>query len=181
MSPALATCAQESSPTAAVSRHTSSFIPPFDNPNNWQQVTPWSSPNLSPEQYLNALNAQLTAVVQGLENKGATNAQISAFESAVLAQYNSLQGIPLEGGNFDFVNSTVDASGNPSSFNFGCLGGRCVVGDYGFSTLDFSHGNGTFHLDTGLPWDFPFGTIAHVFVDVYLGNGFYQVIPRPWP
>jgi hypothetical protein len=63
-----------------------------------------------------------------------------------------------------------------------------MVCGYGFRLLDFSHYGGQFvHLDTGDPWDSPLGAIAHLFVDVYLvvdvylGNGFYEVIPRPWP
>ena len=138
-------------------------------------------PGLSSEQYLNALNAQLGVVVEGLEAQGATDKQIYAFESAVLRQYNN-GGIPLAGGNFDFPNSTINANGNASSFNFNCgFTGRCNFGGNGFATLDFSHNNGTFHLDTGNPWDFPFGTAAHTLVDVFLGNYWYQVIPRPWP
>jgi hypothetical protein len=61
---------------------------------------------------------------------------------------------------------------------FGCFGNRCG-GPFG--TLDFSHNDGTFHLDTANGWNIPFGTLVHVGVDVILGYYWYEVIPRPWP
>lgn len=48
-----------------------------------------------------------------------------------------------------------------------------------FDSPDFSHGDGTFHVDTGNVWIFPVGTILHVAVDVVLGNTVWSSgIPR---
>jgi RHS repeat-associated protein len=136
-------------------------------------------PGMTPEQRLDALNAQLAATVQSLESRGVVQAQIDAFVRAVSNAYNDNGGLMLEGGNFDFPNQTVNPStGEATSFNFGCFGNRCG-GPFG--TLDFSHNDGTFHLDTANGWNIPFGTLVHVGVDVFLGNYWYEVIPRPWP
>ena len=81
--------------------------------------------------------------------------------------------------NFDFNNQYANGNLiiNPGLPGLDCgLTERCDEGSLG--TLDFSHDDGTFHLDTADPFNFPGGTFQHVLVDVFLGNFFYLVIPR---
>lgn len=84
---------------------------------------------------------------------------------------------PMQGGNYDF--SYADATGNllipidgqyVDPNEFGCAFSRCGLMD----TLDYSHGDGTFHVDTGNPWFFPIGTVAHSFVDLLGGNTWWS-------
>jgi hypothetical protein len=131
---------------------------------------------LSPQQMKAAFQNQLNATVEALKRRGERADEIQD----VITQATSLfekGDLPLVGGNFDFpgklaVYSTIDLKG--------CVSERCNV--QGIGTLDFSHKqDDTFHLDTANPWDFPGGTLLHVLVDLFLGNIYYEVIPRPWP
>ena len=64
-----------------------------------------------------------------------------------------------------------------SDFGLACPQKRCDLGSLG--TLDFSHDNGTtFHLDSADPYTDLAGAITHGIVDYFLGNVWYQVIPR---
>jgi hypothetical protein len=53
--------------------------------------------------------------------------------------------------------------------------GRCGL----FNSMDFSHGDGTFHVDTANSLFFPVGTFVHLFADVLGGNTWWAGgIPR---
>jgi RHS repeat-associated protein len=114
--------------------------------------------------YLDALNAQLAYVIEGLEEEGASEGEISDFISANSRQFND---ITPEGGNFHFF-----SGGNTFAADFGCAHNRCDNG------LDFSHGGDSFHRDTANPYSFPAGTLAHFAVDVLGGNFVWTFIPR---
>jgi len=114
---------------------------------------------------------QLSAVVAALAAAGVDPGRIAAF----IAANPFSDSVQLVGGNFDFNN--LNAQGN-AIINVLCPQQRCDEGELG--TLDFSHNDGTFHLDTSNPFNFPWGTLEHL-VDVGLGNFWYYVIPRPWP
>jgi len=136
-------------------------------------------PGLSPEQELDAINAQMAAVIDALEAKGATDTQVTAF---IKAASNHFSDWGLHGGNYDFADQTVNSADKSTSFSseWKCPQDRCDLGSLG--TLDFSHGDGSFHLDTADPYNLLRGGIfVHGLVDVVLGNVWYQVIPRPWP
>jgi RHS repeat-associated protein len=137
-----------------------------------QPVNP-SDPSSYPG-YLDAFNNQLNATIAALEAKGATDKQIQQFISANSWAFN-YGAIGLQGGNFDFTN----VGNGAAIFNFGCSMDRCDMDSLG--TLDFSHNDGTFHLDTASPYTLPFGALVHLGVDVILGSFWYQFIPRPWP
>jgi RHS repeat-associated protein len=109
----------------------------------------------------------------------------SAVGGCIQQVYNQLADAgasALQGGNYDF--SYADQSGNlliqingqyvnPS--DFGCPASRCGT----FDSLDYSHGNGTFHVDTANPLFFPVGTVVHTVVDVVGGNTWWSGgIPR---
>jgi RHS repeat-associated protein len=119
--------------------------------------------------FLDAINAQLNAVIAALEAKGVKEGAITNFVNYL---NNNFTQIFVEGGNANFP-----ATGK--GFNFGgfnCPNGRCGLGSNG--TLDFSHPGGSFHLDTANPYNFPGGTLLHLGVDLILGNTAYYVIPR---
>lgn len=90
--------------------------------------------------------------------------------------------VTLTGGNYDF--SYKDSSGNLDIFvngqavdpnDFGCAFSRCGTTD----SLDYSHGDGTFHVDTGNVWFVPVGTVLHLVVDVLGGQTWWRGgIPR---
>ena len=116
--------------------------------------------------HLDQLNAQLLAAMNALIEQGANDNQLAAFINVNSKNFGQ---ITLNGGNFDFNGADL--------FNFGCSNNRCDEGALG--TLDFSHMNGTFHLDTADPYNFPGGTLVHFGVDVLGGNLWYPVVPRP--
>jgi hypothetical protein len=78
----------------------------------------------------------------------------------------------LQGGNYNFETTygpgSLDCGGDP----------RCNGVHFPGLAPD---GNWYVHLDTANPWASPFGLLEHGFVDVFLGNFAYTVIPRPWP
>ena len=97
--------------------------------------------------------------------------------------YNSLEnsltgpnGDGLEGGNYNYSNDSVRIQGQPFDPNdLGCLAHRCGT----FNSIDYSHGNGTFHLDAANPWFIPIGSVVHLFVDVIAGHTWWKNgIPR---
>jgi RHS repeat-associated protein len=127
-------------------------------------------------QNLNRLNAQLNGTIAAAEAEGADEKQIQRFVIAALFRYNN-GGIKLQGGNLDFPN--YDVYGD-KIFNFtDCAKERCD--NRGYGSLDFSHDDNTVHLDTANVWNIPFGSVPHSFVDYFLGNVWYDIIPRPWP
>lgn len=75
----------------------------------------------------------------------------------------------LQGGNYNFVETIYD----PGDFACGADASRC-------NGLHFSDA-GFVHLDTANPFTGPLAFTEHGFVDWFLGNFFYTVIPRPWP
>jgi len=111
----------------------------------------------------------------------------SCIQDAYNGLYDNYQGNPqgpsepeLNGGNYDFDISAVQINGqgiDPSSF--GCFASRCGA----FDSLDFSHGDGTFHVDTATVWGMlGLGAIVHLGWDVIGGNAWWKNngIPRPW-
>jgi RHS repeat-associated protein len=127
--------------------------------------------------YLDAVNAQLAAVIAALEAKGKEHEEIMAFEGYLNQNFSRLY---LGGGNVNFPSYGQDPlTGKSFSFAFGCPKGRCDLGALG--ALDFHHHGGrTFHLDTSDPWTSWRGFAIHAWVDIFLGNVGYYVIPRPW-
>ncbi len=116
---------------------------------------------------------QLNATVAAIKNAGVHQEAITAF----IAANPFSTSVQLAGGNFDFANPLND-QGNPIiSLDCGQTE-RCDQGAFG--TLDFSHNDGTFHLDTADPYNIR-GALEHFAVDIVLGNIWYYVIPRPWP
>jgi len=112
----------------------------------------------------------------------------AAVASCIQQVYDQLlaQGTPpMQGGNYDF--SYANQNGNPiiqvngqfvNPSDFGCSFSRCGV----FDSLDYSHGDGTFHVDTGNPMFFPVGSLVHFGWDIIGGNTVWSAggIPRPW-
>jgi hypothetical protein len=87
-----------------------------------------------------------------------------------------------QGGNYDFsyvnpdgtLSITINGQGVDPT-DFGCAFSRCGV----FNSLDYSHGDGTFHIDTANPIFFPVGTFVHVGWDLLGGNTWWSGgIPR---
>jgi hypothetical protein len=111
--------------------------------------------------------AQLGATVAAMQAQGVSSDEIQAFIQANSFDPDTVQ---LEGGNFDFqVSASLLGSLN-------CPEERCDEG--GLGTIDYSHNDGTLHLDTADPFNFPIGTLEHTVVDFFLGNIFFFVIPR---
>jgi hypothetical protein len=85
--------------------------------------------------------------------------------------------VGLEGGNYDFSYTNILINNNavdPTEFN--CPFSRCGT----FNSLDYSHGDGTFHIDTADVWFIPIGSIVHLVVDIWGGNTWWSGgIPRP--
>ena len=132
-------------------------------------------PGLSPEQYLDALNAQLAYVIAGLEEQGATKDQIDAFIHANFGQRVINPDVLVEGGNFHFGNLYAPDSENTGQifdYSTTCANSRSDNG------LDFSHAGGdNFHRDTTNPYfGLPYA-IVHLAVDVIAGN-WLAVVPR---
>ncbi len=120
--------------------------------------------------FLDAINAQLSAAINALEDKGVDQKYITAF---VDYESQNFSGIYVDGGNANF-----SSTGPGFNFaNFACPSGRCNLGALG--ALDFSHNHGTtFHLDTADPWSSLGFALLHLGVDVIGGNVWYTVIPR---
>jgi hypothetical protein len=104
------------------------FQPTITSVNNWSRLAPWISPLLSPEQMLDAFNAQSNAATTALEARAVSDTEIKNFIKVLNADFSqdTAEGkdpfqsdFKLEGGNFHFPNPW---------FSFGCLGGRCGEG-----------------------------------------------------
>ena len=82
-----------------------------------------------------------------------------------------------QGGKYDFSFNNIMINGalvSPDSFN--CFMSRCGT----FDSLDYSHGDGTFHVDTANVWFLPFGALEHLLIDLIGGNTWWSGgIPRP--
>lgn len=114
----------------------------------------------------------------------------SAVASCIQQAYNTMSvatnldgSLMLVGGNYNFNYSTVSINGegiDPTQLGCATIGDqtRCGV----FDSLHFHDDTGTFHVDTGSAWAFPFGTIAHLGWDYIGGNTVWKQggIPRPW-
>jgi hypothetical protein len=109
------------------------------------------------------IDAQRTALAHKVADS--SNGKIS-FEQA----YASLDpnGGHLQGGNWNFVETTY----GPGDLSCGAAS-RC-------NGIHFPD-DGFVHLDTSNPFTGPLGFFEHGFVDLFLGNTAYTVIPRPWP
>jgi hypothetical protein len=115
------------------------------------------------------IDAQRLVLAQKIADK--SNGTLS-YQDA----YDSLDpsGGHLQGGNYNFV--ALDGLG-PNNLN---CGGDSRCDGVHFPAQD-ANGNWFVHLDTSNPFTGPVGFFEHGFVDVFLGNTAYTVIPRPWP
>jgi RHS repeat-associated protein len=104
----------------------------------------------------------------------------TAVASCIMQVYNQLPsdsgGVQIQGGNYDFSYTGIQINGqtvNPTEFH--CAFSRCGL----FDSLDYSHHDGTFHIDTATPWFIPIGTVAHLAVDLIGGKTWWKGgIPR---
>lgn len=149
------------------------FNPTTENAGNWQAVTGWSPDPSLPENFsVQARDAQaaaLSAAIAANCASGQTAQKACSVAEALLSDPDDPNNKAtangyFQGGNFNF-NVTLDG-------DLSCGSDRCngIHTDYGYT-----------HLDTANPyWDVE-SLAAHAFVDVFLGNLVYTVIPRPWP
>jgi hypothetical protein len=103
----------------------------------WDEYADWRTglaalPQNNPG-YLSALNNQLNATIEALEEMNASDKQITAFinENSEFLSENGY--IPLQGGNFEFLGLDIFPGMGSSA---GCINDRCDVS--GIGTLDFS-------------------------------------------
>ena len=110
------------------------------------------------------IEAQRIALAQAIANnsKGTISYQ-QAYDSL-----NKDNGY-LQGGNYNFGETTYGAG------NLSCGADESRCNGVHFPDPGFVH------LDTSNPFTGPLGFLAHGFVDLFLGNTAYTVIPRPWP
>ncbi|HEY4050820.1 MAG TPA: hypothetical protein VGM27_28470 [Acidobacteriaceae bacterium] len=80
----------------------------------------------------------------------------------------------LKGGNYNF-----EATHGLGPNSLDC-GGDTRCNGIHFSAKN-ANGNWFVHLDTSNPFTGPVAFFEHGFVDLFLGNTAYTVIPRPWP
>lgn len=113
--------------------------------------------------FASQIDAQRQALAQAIAaNSGGTISYQDAYDSL------SVEGGHLQGGNYNFVETTYDAG------DLTCDSDRC-------NGVHFPD-PGFVHLDTTNPFAGDAGSFfAHGFVDLFLGNFFYTVIPRPGP
>jgi hypothetical protein len=106
-----------------------------------------------------------------------------SIEGCIQQTYDTLtpvldsKGNPLfVGGNSNWYYTSVSINGSGvDPDNFGCAFSRCGVID----PLDFSHGGGTFHVDTANPWFIPIGSLIHFGFDFIGGHLWWRNgIPR---
>jgi len=69
---------------------------------------------------------------------------------------------------------TIDT--NPADFS-GCVFGRCGI----FNSLDFSHGDGTFHVDMANVYFIPIGSVIHLAADYIGGQTWWSGGVPPFP
>ena len=87
----------------------------------------------------------------------------------------------LQGGNYNFDYTQVMIQGSPiDPTSFGCPADRCGIFDpLHFHTKPNSADFGTFHVDTANPFFIPVGSLAHLVVDIIMGNTIWASgIPR---
>ena len=125
----------------------------------------------SSEAYYAQLGATVAALQVALQVAGVKPQDIANLIDEFIQGNSSFDPntAQLGGGNFDFQAQSLGSFLN-------CANERCDEG--GLGTIDYSHNDGTLHLDTADPFNFPGGTFLHTAVDVFLGNIFYFVIPR---
>jgi RHS repeat-associated protein len=112
--------------------------------------------------YASQIDAQRQALASAIAaNSGGKISYEDAYESLNPA------GGHLQGGNYNFVEKIYGPS------NLVCGTDRC--NGVHFPAAGFAH------LDTSNPFAGPVGFFQHAFVDVFLGNIAYTVVPRPWP
>jgi RHS repeat-associated protein len=114
--------------------------------------------------YASQIDAQRRALAQAIADR--SQGTIS-YQQA----YDSLdkdKGHP-QGGNYNFGETTY----GPGNLGCGAQASRC-------NGIHFPD-TGFVHLDTSNPFTDVRGFLQHVFVDLFLGNIAYTVIPRPWP
>jgi RHS repeat-associated protein len=86
----------------------------------------------------------------------------------------------LLGGNWNFSYAGLEINGqqvDPSNIG-GCTADRCGT----FNSMDFSHGDSSFHVDTANVYSMlGFGAVVHGIVDYIGGHTWWSSgIPRPW-
>jgi RHS repeat-associated protein len=114
--------------------------------------------------YASQIDAQRQALARAIAaNSGGSISYQDAYDS--LDPTNGY----LQGGNYNFGETIY----GPSNLTCGADATRCD----GIHFLD----SGFVHLDTSNPFTGPLGLLTHGFVDLFLGNIAYTVIPRPWP
>jgi len=120
-------------------------------------------------------------------NPGGVDAQRVALAQRIAANSNgaisyqdaydslTVEGGYFKGGNYNFVTPDYDAG------DLSCGADDLRCNGVHFSGQDAS-GDWYVHLDTSNPFGGDaFSFLEHSFVDVFLGNVYYYVIPRPWP
>ncbi|HEY6763288.1 MAG TPA: hypothetical protein VI386_00835, partial [Candidatus Sulfotelmatobacter sp.] len=114
--------------------------------------------------YASQIDAQRRALAQTIaDNSRGTISYQQAYDSL-----NKDDG-HLQGGNYNFGETTY----GPGTLSCGADASRC-------NGIHFPE-SGFVHLDTSNPFTSPLGFLEHGFVDLFLGNFAYTVIPRPWP
>jgi hypothetical protein len=102
----------------------------------------------------------------------------SAVASCIQQAYDTMgtaldpNGNPiLQGGHYEFTYASIQINGQSVDPNdFGCAFSRCGI----FNSLDYSHGDGTFHVDMANPWFVPVGSLIHLGGDVIGGNTWWN-------
>ncbi len=114
--------------------------------------------------YAAAVEAQRQALARAIAaNSGGTISYQQTYDSL-----DPSKGY-LQGGNYNFGETLY----GPGNLSCGADASRC-------NGIHFPDA-GFVHLDTSSPFTGLLGFVAHGFVDVFLGNVAYYVIPRPWP
>jgi RHS repeat-associated protein len=147
----------------------------------WQQ---WVSQNYSHVGYTftggdgSILDSQKQLAAIQFGQQACSGQATGAVASCIQQAYDTMgvatdnNGNPaIEGGNYEFTYASIQINGqsvNPEEF--GCVFSRCGT----FDSLDYSHGDGTFHVDTANPWFVPIGSIAHLLVDIVGGNTWWS-------
>jgi len=118
--------------------------------------------------YASQIDAQRKALASAIAaNSGGTISYQEAYDSLDPTKGH------LQGGNYNF-----DATNGLGPNSLDCGDPRC--NGVHFPGQD-ANGNWFVHLDTSNPFTGPVGFLEHGFVDLFLGNVAYTVIPRPWP
>jgi hypothetical protein len=120
-------------------------------------------------EYAKQIDAQRRDLARAMaDNSKGTISYKQAYDSL-----NTDDGHP-QGGNYNFVDKIY----GPGNLSCGADASRC--NGVHFPGQD-ANGNFYVHLDSANPFTGPRGFLEHSFVDVFLGNVAYTIIPRPWP